>query len=98
MTPPKRPKLILPSLVKEQIELLIEKARCIRDKAIISLFAESGLRLSELLNIKTRDIDWEFHTIKVLGKDKKEGYAPFGSLTGQYLKLWLNKYQPKPNE
>jgi site-specific recombinase XerD len=95
--PPQRPKLILPSLNKEQIELLIEKAHCVRDKAIISLFTDSGLRLSELLSIKAGDIDMESHTIKVLGKGKKEGYAPFGNLIEQYLKLWLKEYKPVPN-
>jgi len=43
---PKRPKLILPSLSKEQVQVLIEQAHCMRDKATISLFTESGLRLS----------------------------------------------------
>ena len=96
--PPKKPKLILPSLTKGQVELLIDKAHSIRDKAIIALFTESGLRLSELLNIKVMDIDWESKTIKALGKGNKEGYAPFGSLTERYLKLWLSEYQPNSNQ
>jgi site-specific recombinase XerD len=96
--PPKRPRLILPSLTKEQVELLIEKAHSTRDKAIICLFAESGLRLSELLNIRSPDIHWEARTVKVLGKGNKEGYAPFGSLTERYLRLWLDEYQPKPQQ
>jgi site-specific recombinase XerD len=37
--PPKRPRLILPSLTKEQVELLISKAQSIRNKAIISLLS-----------------------------------------------------------
>ena len=43
---PKVGKKILPSLTSEQVNFLIEQASCIRDKAIISLFADSGLRLS----------------------------------------------------
>jgi len=70
----------------------------VRDRAIISLFAESGVRLSELLNIKVVDIDWEARIIKVLGKGSKEGYAPFGSMTERYLKLWLNEHRPKLNQ
>jgi len=96
--PPKKPKLILPSLHKEQVDLLISKAKCVRDKAIVSLFAESGLRLSELVSIKAKDIDWESNTIKVLGKGNKEGYAPFGKTSEQYLKLWLVQHEPKTNE
>ena len=96
--PPKRAKLLLPCLNKNQVLLLIEKAMNVRDKAIISLFTESGLRLSELLNIKKGDICWETHTIKVLGKGNKEGLAPFGNLTELYLKEWLNKYQSKETD
>ena len=95
---PKRPKLILPSLSKEQVELLIKQAHCTRDKAIISLFTESGLRLSELLNIKLTDIDWDSKVIRVLGKGNKEACAPFGLLAEQYLKLWLEEYNPQPKQ
>ena len=59
MDAPKVPKLILPSLSKEQIELLLDRANNVRDNAIIALFTESGLRLSELSNIRQRDIDWQ---------------------------------------
>ena len=93
---PKRPKLVLPSLSKEQVEKLIRQAHCTRDRAIIALFTESGLRLSELLNIKLSDFNWESRTIRVLGKGNKEGFAPFGLLSEQYLRCWLTEYNPQP--
>jgi site-specific recombinase XerD len=95
--PPKTPKLILPALSKGQVELLINKAINTRDKAIIALFCESGLRLSELTHIKPKDIDWLARTIRVMGKGRKEGYAPFGDLTEHYLKQWLAQFQPNSN-
>jgi site-specific recombinase XerD len=95
---PKVPKLILPSLSKEQVEFLISKVSSARDKAIISLFAESGLRLSELANIRQQDIDWQAHTIRALCKGNKEGYAPFGSSSESYLRAWLEEYKPKTDE
>jgi integrase/recombinase XerC len=91
---PKVPKLILPSLDQSQVLKLIDYAHSTRNKAIISLFPESGLRLSELTNIKPQDINWQKRTIKVLGKGRKEGLAPFGELSAQYLKQWLAQ---KPN-
>jgi site-specific recombinase XerD len=94
---PKVPKLILPSLSKEQVELLINKVNNARDKAIIALLCESGLRLSELTQIKAKDIDWQVRTIRVLGKGRKEAYAPFGGLTEQYLQVWLTEYKPDGN-
>jgi site-specific recombinase XerD len=96
--PPKRAKLLLPCLSKKQVLFLLEKAMSVRDKAIISLFTESGLRLSELLHIKKGNICWETHTIKVLGKGNKEGLAPFGELAERYLREWLDEYQPKETD
>jgi len=94
---PKLPKLVLPSLTKEQVLTLIEKGGDTRNRAIIALAVESGLRVIELASIKPENIDWDNRIIKVLGKGKKEGYAPFGELTTQYLKVWLNGYEPNGN-
>ena len=65
---PKVEQKILPSLTPEQLDYLIKQADYIRDKAIISLFADSGLRLSELAKIQPSDIDWENRLIKVTCK------------------------------
>jgi site-specific recombinase XerD len=90
---PKVGKKILPSLSQEQVEYLIEQAGCVRDKAIISLFVDSGLRLSELANIKPENIDWENRLIKVVCKGNKEGLAPFGERTEKLMREWLSQYQ-----
>ena len=90
--PPKVERKILPSLTLEQLDYLIGQAENTRDKAIISLFADSGLRLSELTNINTDNIDWEHRLIKVKCKGNKEGLAPFGSRTESLLREWLNQY------
>jgi site-specific recombinase XerC len=63
--PPKLEKKILPSLTVEQVNILIDQVECVRDKAIISLFADNGLRLSELGSIKLENIDWSRRLIKV---------------------------------
>jgi integrase len=84
----------MPSLAREEVDLLIENANGIRDKAIIALFVESGLRLSELINVRKRDINWKSHTIRVVGKGNKEGYAPFGIKTEEYLTKWLDEFEP----
>jgi site-specific recombinase XerD len=67
------------------------------DKAIIALFVESGLRLSELANIKPEDINGQGRCIKVLGKGRKVAFAPFGYLADQYLTTWLAEYKPTGN-
>jgi site-specific recombinase XerD len=94
MKAPRLPKLILPSLSMEQVRYLIDYVDSTRDKAIIALFTESGLRLSELCGIKGPDIYWGDSTVRVMGKGQKEALAPFGKQTEQYLKQWLSEYQP----
>jgi site-specific recombinase XerC len=90
-------KTILPSLTEIQVLALLKKAHCVRDKAVIALFAESGLRLIELTNLSHQDIDWDNRTVRILGKGRKEGFAPFGELSGRYLKEWLSQYEPNGN-
>ena len=94
---PRLPKLILPSLTKDQVITLINTVENIRDKAIIALFTASGLRLSELVNIKPQDIDQVSHIIRVLCKGNKEAFAAFGEMTAKYLSDWLIQYQPGDN-
>ena len=94
---PKRPVLILTALTVDQVQLLIEQAECLRDKAIISLFVDSGLRLSELTNIKVADIHWDNHTIHVIGKGNKEALALFGGQSESYLREWLAHFKPTGN-
>jgi len=84
--PPKVERKILPSLTTEQIDTLINVADNLRDKCIISLLADSGIRLNELANIKAQDIDWESYTITVWGKGNKQRKAPFTKKTGKLLR------------
>ncbi|MBN1755553.1 tyrosine recombinase XerC [bacterium] len=49
-----------------------------RDIAILELFYATGIRLIELTNLKTCDIDFSNHEIRVLGKGSKERIVPFG--------------------
>jgi site-specific recombinase XerC len=87
--PPKMKKIILPSFTPEQVDYLINEAETVRDKAIISLFADSGLRLTELLSIKEAHIDWESNTIIIWGKGAKQRKAPFTRRTAELLREWL---------
>ncbi len=89
---PRLGKLILPSLKREQVADLLNRVDNVRNKAIIALFTESGLRLSELVNIKPLDLDWESRMVRVIGKGRKEALAPFGEQTEKYLRTWLCQY------
>ena len=69
----------------------------LRNKAIIAVFVESGLRLFELSAINLADINWSEQTIRVWGKGQKEGKAPFGKTSATLLKRWLAVHQVDGN-
>ena len=50
-----------------------------RDRLILELFYFTGIRLSELINLKNTDIDFSNSTILVLGKRNKERLLPLNS-------------------
>jgi len=89
--PPKATKPILPSLTLEQVEYLIEQVNSIRDKAIISLLADSGMRLHELARIKDCDINWSNFTVTIWGKGKKQRKAPFTSRSAKLLRELISR-------
>lgn len=61
-----------------------------RDSLIIELLYATGLRVSELVNIKIKDINMTEKTIKVLGKGSKERIVIYNNHTSSALKKYLN--------
>jgi len=62
-----------------------------RDKAIISLFYETGIRLSELINLRIQDLDEQRETLKVIGKGSKERQLPLLSGTINLIQAHINE-------
>jgi integrase/recombinase XerD len=74
--PPKIQKRIPPSLTEIELNYLLGHVNNSIHKAIISLLADSGMRLSELTNVKAINIDWATNTIIIIGKGNKQRRAP----------------------
>ena len=72
------------------LEKIYELDLSLRDKLIVELLYSTGIRLSELVNIKISDINFYDKTIKVLGKGNKERYVLFGSVCSKLLKEYVN--------
>lgn len=63
-----------------------------RDQTILELFYATGMRLSELLNIRRLDINFYENNVKVLGKRNKERIIPFGKRMRDLLTKYLEYY------
>ena len=83
------------------------KKEGLRDALILELLYSSGCRVSELSNIKIKDINFKERKIIILGKGNKERFVFYGSkcekLLNEYLKenreyLLINKHGNKLNE
>lgn len=62
----------------------------IRDSLILELLYSTGIRVSELVNIKLKDIHFDEKRIKILGKGNKERYVLYGEICSQKLINYLN--------
>ncbi len=62
----------------------------IRDRAMLETIYGAGLRISELINLKISDIDFNESLIRIFGKGSKERIVPIGQYAIKYMKLYLN--------
>lgn len=85
----KLPEVLDVDTVTRLLNIPLESDIAIRDKAVIELFYSSGLRLSELSNIKWHNLDFEQALVTVLGKGNKQRLIPVGTQALIALNQWL---------
>lgn len=102
---PKAKKTIIEILDDETIKNLFKfcdknnnKKIALRNKIIISLMVDCGLRVNEVVTLKISDIKIKENILKVLGKGNKERYVPFGDFTAKLLNDYIKKYCKKNQE
>jgi len=83
-------------LMPQEIERIIEAAdqntvAGTRNRAIVELLYGSGLRISELLELKLRDIEFEAGFVRVLGKGNKQRLVPLGGYSARSLETYFQK-------
>lgn len=64
----------------------------VRDLAILTLLYDSGARVQELVNIKTKDIDFNKKTVYLFGKGRKARIVPLISQTIKILEKYIKIY------
>ncbi len=70
----------------------------IRDQLIIEMLYATGVRVSELVNIKIKDIDFDNRRIIVQGKGNKERIVYYGEYAEEVLKEYMNTHYRKDHE
>lgn len=95
---PKKEKKLPKYLNYEETEKLlnsieINKKEGIQERLILELLYSTGIRVSELVNIKIKDIKIKENQINILGKGNKERIVLFGEKAKEIIKLYLNAYK-----
>lgn len=92
---PKKERYLPTSMSELEVEKLLNSPKSsirieIRDKAMIEMLYATGMRISELINLKLNNVDTNRCVVKVLGKGSKERLIPFGENALEALNLYLN--------
>lgn len=66
-----------------------------RNKTMLELMYATGLRVSELVQLKLNDIDITNCTLRTMGKGSKERIVPIGDYAIKYLKIYVTEYRRK---
>jgi integrase/recombinase XerD len=96
---PKIPKKLPKVLNEEDIDKLLGMKLfdhySYRNKAIIELMYATGLRVSEVVNIKMSDLDVSNAVLRTMGKGSKERILPLGDFALEFISLYINNYRVK---
>ena len=97
---PKLFKRVPEVLTQKEIEAILEVAQKVktkdkRDYVIIELFYASGMRVSELVDLKLTSINLEVGFVRAMGKGSKERIIPIGKKSREALVFYYEKVRPK---
>jgi integrase/recombinase XerD len=92
----RRKKPLIPTFSPEQVQAVLEGCNGrtfndVRDRAIILLLLDTGLRASEVCGVLVDAIDWHEQTLTVWGKGAKQRLVPFGEAARQALQAYLDR-------
>ena len=87
------------TMTEAQVEALLaapdaDAALGQRDRAMLELMYASGLRVSELITLKTFHVGLNEGVLRVMGKGSKERLVPFGQVAREWIMLYLAEARP----
>ena len=98
---PKVPQILIKPLTEDEVRRILvvipqHTPEGIRNYAMILLFLDTGVRLSELVNLKISNIDFAAGQFKVFGKGAKERIVPMGLTARRAVIRYKEHFRPQP--
>ena len=91
VTSPKIPKKLPKVISYEEIEKLLKNRLTTKEKAVFELLYATGLRVSELVNLTVKNVDFKSNLIKTTGKGSKDRIVPMGKKAKEALNNYMKE-------
>lgn len=97
---PKKEERLPKFFYEEELDVLFKSVQgedklSIRNMALLELLYATGMRVSECVSIKMKDLDRQVQIVKVMGKGRKERYIPYGQFAHDALEHYIEEVRPK---
>jgi len=97
---PARPSRLPKVMSERQVETLlaapdVDAALGLRDRAMLETLYATGLRVSELVNLKLHEVSFNDNVLRALGKGSKERLVPLGEIAIDWLRRYLAASRPE---
>jgi integrase/recombinase XerD len=87
------PKVLSKEDIEKLLDIKLNSDFDYRNKAMLELIYASGLRVSELVNLKINDVDLFNASVRTMGKGSKERIIPLGNYAIQAISVYLNEHR-----
>ena len=91
--PSKLPEVLSEEEVDKLLDINLVDKYNYRNKAMLELLYATGMRASELTNLKLNNIDLNSCIVRIMGKGSKERIVPINDTTIKYLNIYINNYR-----
>jgi integrase/recombinase XerD len=97
---PKLPRSLPKSLSEQEVEELLQAPDIndpigLRDRAMLELLYASGLRVSELVQVKVTEVSLSQGVVRVTGKGSKTRMVPMGEIAVEWIARYLQQARPQ---
>lgn len=87
------PKVLSEEEINKLLDINLNNDFDYRNKAMLELMYSSGLRVSELINLKVNDIDLNNEVVRIFGKGSKERIVPLNEYTVDAIKTYITNHR-----